>query len=148
MRPVLLGMNNPHSDDPGDVLSPSFPGSAGCRLYQMVREVDSTVSEAEYLERLDRRNLIAEGCWSRNRARAASQAMLDSLVSRRVVLLGTALPSALGMRYLGQWYEWRDDGHMTWCVAPHPSGLNRVYNDVEYRHKTGRLLVDLIRSTT
>lgn len=146
MRPVVLGMNNPHSDSLDDVLSPRFPGSAGCRLYQMVREVDSTVSEAEYLERLDRRNIITEGCWSKQRAKLASSAMLDSLRGRRVVLLGTALPSVLGLRHAGRWYEWYEAG-MTWCVAPHPSGLNRVYNDVEYRHRTGRLLVDLIRGT-
>jgi hypothetical protein len=147
VRPVVLGMNNPHSVELDDVLSPRFPGSAGCRLYQMVREVDTTVSEADYHEQLDRRNLITEGCWSKDRAKLASSAMLESLQGRRVVMLGTALPSVLGLRHLGKWYEWcvDHDRYMKWCVAPHPSGLNRIYNEVEYRNKTGRLLVDLIR---
>jgi hypothetical protein len=145
MRPVVLGMNNPHSDDPQDVLSPRFPGSAGCRLYQMVRDVDPTVSEADYLAYLDRRNLVTDGDWSRCRAAKSGAFMVESLVGLNVVMLGTLVPPALKLRYSGAWYEWTTTHTgMRYCVVPHPSGLNRIYNDVAYRQRTGGLLVDLI----
>lgn len=148
MRPVVLGMNNPHSDDPQDVLSPRFPGSAGCRLYQMVRDVDPTLSEADYLTYLDRQNLVTDGDWSRGRALESGAFMVESLVGLDVVMLGTLVPPALKLRYHGAWYEWTTTHTgMRYCVVPHPSGLNRVYNDASYRYKTGKLLADLIRDT-
>lgn len=143
MRPVVLGMNNPHSDDPQDVLSPRFPGSAGCRLYQMVRDVDPTLSEADYLTYLDRRNLMAGDKWCPSVAKVMSSDLRASLSGRRVVMLGTLVPPALGFRHDGQWYNWRE-ADLTYCVVPHPSGLSRVYNDPEYRKRTGRLLAELI----
>jgi len=145
MRPVVLGMNNPHSDVPQDVLSPRFPGSAGCRLYQMVRDVDPTLSEADYLAYLDRRNLVTDGDWSRGRAAESGAFMVESLVGLNVVMLGTLVPPALKLCYGGAWYEWTTTHTgMRYCVVPHPSGLNRIYNDVTYRQRTGGLLVDLI----
>lgn len=146
MRPVVLGMNNPHSDDPQHVLSPRFPGSAGCRLYQMVRDVDPTLSEADYLDCLDRRNLVTDGDWSRGRAAEAGAAMAESLHGLDVVMLGTLVPPALKLRHSGAWYEWTTTHTgMRYCVVPHPSGLNRIYNDLTYRARTGLLLADLIR---
>jgi hypothetical protein len=146
LRPVLLGMNNPHSSDPRDVLSPRFPGSAGCRLYQMVRDVDPTLSENDYLAYLDRRNLVTDGDWSRGRAAEAGMTMVESLVGLNVVMLGTLVPPALGLRYNSAWYEWTTTHTgLRYCVAPHPSGLNRIYNEVSYRQRTGKLLADLIR---
>lgn len=138
-------MNNPHSDDPDDALSPSFRGSAGCRLYQMIRESDPTVSEADYMANLDRRNLVTEGCWTRGDALANGERMLASLQGRWVVMLGSLVPSTLGLKHGGKWYQWHDGKGLTFCVVPHPSGLNRLYNDAGYRRQTGSLLVSLIR---
>lgn len=145
MRPVVLGMNNPHSDDPEDALSPTFRGSAGRRLYQMIRESDPTVSEADYLCCLDRRNLVSEGDWSNAHARVFATDMVTSLQGRWVVMLGSLVPSALGLKHDGKWYQWHDGKGLTFCVVPHPSGLNRLYNDAGYRRQTGTLLVSLIR---
>lgn len=66
-------------------------------------------------------------------AREAARELIPDMDGRRVVLLGSRLPRAL---YLEESpFEWRDVDvtesgfHMRYAVIPHPSGLNRVYND-------------------
>lgn len=83
-------------------------------------------------------------------AREAAAELLPELDGRRVVVLGTRLPAALGLRWPAPMFEWhhfpwlspsqallREQGlavgvgdvEFEYAVIPHPSGLNRAYND-------------------
>lgn len=139
-------MCNPHSDDPAMALHPSaFPGSAGSRLFKMVRDVDHTVSEAAYLERLELRNLVLEPEWSRARAAVEARVTSDYLKGRVVVVLGSTLPPLLGWTRGFKWYVWQLWETTAYVVVPHPSGLSRVYNESSYRVQTGQLLARLVK---
>lgn len=150
MRAVLLGMNNPHGRDVERALHPLIAGSAGAILYAMVVAEAAHRGEPmtlqEYLQGVDRDNLLQSEDWSRVAARQAASDKINRLRGRRVVVLGSTLPSCLGLRtWDGRWYVCRDEANLTYSVVPHPSGLNRVYNDPSYRQRTGAHVLDLIR---
>lgn len=83
-------------------------------------------------------------------ARAAAAELEAELDGRRVVLLGSRLPAALSLPWPAPMFEWytsprriptntlpMEDGEhvlrlgteFEYAVIPHPSGLNRTYND-------------------
>lgn len=118
---------------------PLFPwpyeSSAG-RLMAM-----SKLSPAQYLGGLYRRNLVDDQRWlgsaARNRARELLTALFDHSRKLRVVLLGLKVADAFGVR--GEfWSPTRLDSRQRVVVVPHPSGLNRMYNDATNRRLTGR----------
>lgn len=126
-RPVLLGMNNPVSSNPDHALYPHPPGCAGYNLQQM-----SGLSRSEYLRLFDRQNLISGRAWNEAEARAARPELRERLAGRTVVLLGSPVNSAMRAgtdHELAPIFVWRPDGHGGWMAkVPHPSGLNRQYN--------------------
>lgn len=141
-RPLLLGMNNPLSDDPEFDLYPYPAGSAGYRLWRLLPE---GTSRAQYLAAFDRRNLLRAREWSAAEARRAAQALLPDLVGRLVVVLGTEVRSALGLpkvEPLSINESWLpgSPAQLRWVALPHPSGRNLWYNNEANRLRASDLL--------
>lgn len=143
---VVVGEMNPLSADPALALWTQPPGCSGSRLWQMAN-ARTDISETEWLEMTDRRNLCT-GRWDPAVATASALAMAPELRDRTVILLGSyvyakfrRIEDKMMDRSSGgvAWWSTRD-----WVNIPHPSGLNRWYNDVVCRASVEILLADLI----
>jgi hypothetical protein len=147
MRPVLLGIDNPHSKDPDDALSVYPVGASGYRLWLMIKEAANRAgrdfSEGDYMNGFDRRNLFSSENYSQGKL--VRVRVFSSLARREVVMLGTKVPTALGFKHTGFDLKPRDGGMFRYYVVPHPSGLCREYNDPEMRVRVGNLLLKLLR---
>lgn len=144
MKPILLGMNNPHSADPAHALYPSPEGCSGHRLWKMIYEA-SAMTRAEYVRLFDRRNLC-QGSWNARAAPALGDEFRKSLVpGTRVVVLGQKVWRALGLNMTTVRPRTRvRDSKFSFYYLPHPSGLNQYYNDAMNRWWAGRFLADLV----
>lgn len=150
MKPVLLGLNNPHSTDPAEALGVEPKGASGYRLWSMlatealVREPPFTVSASDYEEGFDRYNLLDQEVFRHNDFTIERyQFIMDRLEGRTVVMCGTNVPRALDLPHTGFHLEPRNTSLFTYFIIPHPSGLCREYNDPEMRAKVGKLLLAL-----
>ncbi len=156
MKPVLLGMNNPHSTDPARALGVTPNNASGHRLWSMLaisamcREPPMVVQPHEYEESFDRYNLLDEEVFDPSKFTIEREKfILDKLASRVVVMCGTNVPRALRLEYTG--FNLKPtpaiipgiEKSFTYYVIPHPSGLCREYNDPEMRSKVGKLLLML-----
>lgn len=130
MKPLLLGMNNPLSDDPEFDLYPYPDGATGHRLWKLLPE---GTTRAQYLAAFERRNLVRGREWSLAQARRAAQDLLPELAGRTVVVLGTEVRSALDLPKVEPLSVRRTpiagSDFMTWIAFPHPSGRNLWYNN-------------------
>lgn len=126
-RVLLVGEFNPHRDDPAYALHTSTPaGSRLCGIFGM--------EEREYLARFDRANLCRFR-WSRVRARIEAQRLLHCESDwERVVLLGCKVSVAFRVEY----EPLTRSG--VFLVLPHPSGLNRLWNDSTLVERTREFL--------
>lgn len=147
MRPLLIGQAPPPSYDPA-THSPLYPvpeHATGGRLAAL-----AGLSAHEYLATFQRINLLREfpgrrrhPCgtrrdhWPRAEARSAAEAIAPLLGDRTVVLLGRNVARAFGLEG-AEFHVWRTvhvpyppDQPVLFSAAcvPHPSGLNRWYND-------------------
>jgi len=105
----------------------------------------------EYLRAFDRTNL-AKGLPPRagkgrkfpmaTARKAARRILLDD---RRpgIVVLGKRAARAFGLTD-PRWFEWTDALGQRVVVIPHPSGVNRYYNDEENRALTRRFFEELV----
>lgn len=141
-RPVLIGMNNPHSARPEAALLPHPRGVAGWRLWRMVSDV-SGIGRADYVRMTDRRNLLDSRDWDPVAARPRAAALWDELQGRRVVVLGGSVRAALWLSSTTP-ASWRTDRGVDWAYLPHPSGLCRDYNDPLLRLVAGLLIEEEI----
>lgn len=131
-RPVLVGMNNPYGTDPRYALYPLPRRATGHRLYEMLCDAVPEATMRDYVDRFDRRNLLF-GAWSDARAGESAPALWRSLAGRRVCVLGAKLRDLLPVSPpngwpLGLWLT-EYPGATSYAWLPHPSGLNRAYND-------------------
>ena len=141
MNPVLIGMNNPLSQRPEYALWPDPPGCTGHRIWQMLAS-RTGASTHDYIRSFDRRNLVV-GQWDRKAAQAEARRLMASgeLRGRIVVLLGDKVREAFRLdKYLI--HPQLVDGVM-FRQLPHPSGLNRWYNEPVNVSMAGMLLADL-----
>jgi hypothetical protein len=132
-RPILVGESNPYPCSP---LAPDFPNSSGARLLRMINEV-ATMYPSEYEHAFDRRNLCRRQ-WSDKVAE--DQAVKIHRTLRHgdvVVVLGHKVRRAMR---LPRDLKRKIIGGVTFYWVPHPSGLNRIYNDPGTRRRVGRLL--------
>lgn len=159
-KPILIG-EAPEKDARSDCpLYPYPPQSSGGKLYSM----SPFTNRKAFIKSCYRLNLLAEypgdgdklWTWPKERARHCAMNLKGSgLVSdRRVVLVGAKVASAFDLP-LGfgpdtinvlQWYEWPFGGYskdFTVAIMPHPSGLNRWYNDPVNRMRTEEFLREL-----
>lgn len=131
-RPVLLGMNNPLSAAAEHAFWPDPAGCSGHRLWQMLAG-RMNVSKADFIRRFDRRNVLNTTEWNLPAALAAAPQIWAKLAGRRVVVLGLRAREALGLSCEVGVLEWAVTEDVLWCVAPHPSGRSRYYNDPRAR---------------
>lgn len=124
MKPLIIGEA---PSKRGDSVTPCG-GRIGRRLAACF-----AIPYDDYLERFERINLLgaypgADGKGAKFEAREAAQAA-DALTLRgRVVLvLGQRAAKALGLR--AEYCTWQDHRGGLCAVIPHPSGINRWYND-------------------
>lgn len=145
MKPLLLGMCNPLSDDPEFDLYPYPEGSAGWRLWKMMPE---GMRRGQYLDMFERRNLLRERAWDQKRAREAAQVLLPELDGRVVVVLGTQVRAALGLPLTEPLRRvkcaYADSFVFEWIAFPHPSGRSRWFNQPENMARARDVLQSLV----
>jgi len=153
-RPVLLGMNNPLSGAAHHALYPHPPGCTGHRIFEMLRERVPELTRRGYQDAFDRRNVLEGRQWSLAAAREAAQPLWSALERRTVVCLGLPVLSAWRLPAVPPlvWQYPQHDilsgmGPERWCLMPHPSGLNRWYNDPAHRLAAAMRLEQLYRES-
>ena len=132
---IIIGMDNPQGNDP---LSTVPVGGTGHRLWQLAA-ARTGITEEEWLLRIDRRNLCA-GKWSPAEAQIAADAMRSELEGQVVIALGMEVSACLGLS--GAVLTWHPTE--SWVRIPHPSGLNRWYNDPAHEAAVQILLEDIL----
>lgn len=147
-KPLLIGMNNPISDDPAHALYPVPKGSAGHRLWQMMPE--GTTRKA-YIEAFDRVNLLPGREWDPALAKEIGPSFWISLADRpgMIVVLGKSVREALGLPPAEACIPMASiQGGRTWnwVAVPHPSGMNRWYNYPKNVALVRGLLADLMKA--
>jgi len=117
----IVGIDNPHSSDPGTALSPSGNGaSAGGRLFEM-----SGMSLKDYLAAFKRVNFIDCPFFSKGDV---------------VVVLGKTVWGGLGLPSTTRWWTSSDRQGVKYILVPHPSGKSLAYNDSNNRAALQTLL--------
>ncbi len=148
-KPLLVGMNNPQGNR---ALVPYPVGCTGYRIYEMLHRTTGCF-RIDYMTTFDRINVLNDQRWSAAAARANREAILTQMEGRTAVLMGRAVPAALGLpptlwdgphRLGAAVYD--VDRRWTLYYLPHPSGLNRWYNDIANRDAAASLLTELYTS--
>lgn len=135
MRPLLVGEANPYGADPYFALYPLPEHASGGRLARILG-----LGEKRYLDAFDRRNLCPTE-WSMRVARAEA-ALIMAAPARPVVLLGAKVARAFGLPYR----PFTRSAHL--FLLPHPSGLNRIWNEPGSVHRARELLAPLLEVRT
>lgn len=143
MKPILVGMVNPHTMRPEMALAPVKPGTAGMRLYLVMKERVPHVSRHDYMRRFERVNLCYGG-WDDVKARQAADLLKKKWSNRLVVLLGSPVREAFGLPF-PRGVEPIVVGTNTYFCLPHPSGRCRWYNDEVNRARAADLMTQLYR---
>lgn len=145
-RPVLIGMNNPVSAAPEHALFPYPPGCTGHRIYEMLQERVPDVTRRQYLDAFDRRNVVSAKVFDKKLAREGAAKLEQEFwgSGRTIVLLGNDTVAAFG--HPRSLVHPQVIAGATWRQIPHPSGLNRWYNDPENRKLVSMLLEDLFNA--
>lgn len=128
VRPVLIGMNNPiHPRRP---LWPSPAGCTGHRVLALLQRQRPDVTEEQYLEAFDRRNLLYEREWDKDKAVRGAERLIKELrnTRRKILVLGETARKLLEIPERarlteGWWYG------CAWRAIPHPSGRCHWYNE-------------------
>ena len=142
-RVALIGMNNPLSEDPRHALFPHPPGCTGWRIWQMLR-ARTGATKTDYLRAFHRYNLGNERHWHREKAEAYWKILEPTLTENfdTIVLLGAAVRQAADI-LVSNLYVTR-----ALIALPHPSGLNRWYNDDRNRQIVEIILEELYVEAT
>jgi hypothetical protein len=124
MKPLLIGELNPYGDDDHFALYPRPERASGHRLCTLVMGL----REHDCLERFDRANLCYRK-WSLPAARERAKTLLSDPGRSRIVLLGAKVCKAVGFDYVPfTTFKWIGVDRVT-VTLPHPSGLNRTWNE-------------------
>lgn len=147
-KALLIGEMNPYGSNPRHALFHLPERATGHRLQDRILQV----SAYDYYRNYDRMNLCV-GKWSIKDARlVASIVRKRYFESRVIVLLGAKVCSAFGLEYEPfAVYRRRTSYHPVWwasgapwprtyVVIPHPSGLNRLWNDKKMYDRARRVL--------
>ena len=138
---LLVGYCPSHSGSPERPLD--GPGT-GHRLAKLCG-----LSHKDYLEKFDRVNLHYDTPVKRDRltrevGSVSADAMMRRNKGRRIVLLGDEVRVAFGYAKdsIAEWVV-LDDGTRV-SYIPHPSGLNRWYNETDNTRRVEKFLRELI----
>jgi len=159
MKPLLVGLDNPHGTSHLQALLPVPKGCTGDRLRKMIAEYRKPFTVSDYMKSFDRINLYphfraASGKGAFKFDRAMAQWLLVYVIDRGyddVFLLGNRVQAAMS-HHVGLTCEdletteyTRPDGStMRFHCFPHPSGRNTKYNDREFRMEAARCLTYFI----
>lgn len=143
MRPLLIGQA-PAKYSEG---LPALCGHSGRHLASL-----AGLPPAAFMAAVETRNLLSHfpgaaagggDLFPRRAARAAAERMEAELVGRRVLFVGAGVASVFG--HLGTpplaWH--RGDGYR-FAVIPHPSTVNRWWNDYANRRRAARFLREVL----
>ncbi len=158
---LLVGLDNPRSDDPSNALFPLPKESSGGRLVSLIQERESWYTARHYLRDYFRTNLYptrrapeGKGTIKADRdAFAFLRHYVEVLDAEDIVLFGSRTVAAFNSLY---------DEDLDWCgsrvinegrirrfwALPHPSGRNRWYNDSDNREAASKLLAYLSTSAS
>lgn len=146
-------MNNPQGNEP---LFPDPPGCSGWRLWQMLRDASfrgdgGSITSQEYLAAFDRINLCPTSRWDRAAAKRMAPTVLELMRGRGTLLLGRTVTQCLGFGsppwMFANALTVNDKTDGFWISVPHPSGMTREYNAVEFRRKVGGILFALYQKS-
>lgn len=109
----------------------------------------------QYERLFERRNLL--GSWPgrssaggdsfpQSEAKHAAQAILPSLAGRRVVLLGSGVARAFGFSAKTTRFRWVERDGATFALSPHPSQVNRWWNNPRNRAEAARFFGSILTS--
>jgi hypothetical protein len=159
MKPIVVGMINPYSDNPEHALVPYPERSAGHRLWRMLHQLELPAGpqslragsdKNSYMHAFDRRNLFLNRVPTTAAMRRVIAKGMVSTFPRgsTVILLGadvlecfaTVLSAPLKKILI---HPQVIDG-ITWRWLPHPSGRSTTYNDPVMRMLAGTLLADVL----
>lgn len=120
-RVVLVGELNPYGGDPRHALYDEPERASGGRLRRLVLGLPRRL----YLdpELIERGNLCT-GRWSAPAARARAARVVEERPESVIVMLGRRVAAAFGRESMDAATR---DGRFV--AIPHPSGLNRAWND-------------------
>lgn len=130
-KPLLVGEDNPYSDNPHMVLYPHPPNSAGGRL--CLRVLGMTMRE--YLGTFDRANLTEfrrDEMWMRTLHLRSSVFLLGAKVCRHF-----RVPYA-------PWSSHEHEGRKVIHVLPHPSGRCRTWNEAAAIPMTRQFVTNIL----
>lgn len=146
-RPLLIGMNNPVSTQPGFELYPLPANCTGHRLWTMLN-ARTGATKGQYLEAFERRNLVRGIDYDKTRAKARAHEISMELdgSGRTIILLGQDVRAAFGHPRL--LVHPQVIGGCTWRQLPHPSGRNIWYNDPENVRVAELLMEELYAAAT
>lgn len=133
MRPVIVGMCHPSSDDPDDVLELRTSNASGERLWKMMREA-VPITKADFRRRFEFVNVSPSGSFKMDSATADK---VKKMIGKRpAIVLGRQTWMAL--RLTTNVAMFSRSGN--WHLIGHPSGRNLLYNDPENRRAAGKIL--------
>lgn len=137
---MLVGESNPY---PGtQALAPVNSSCTGYRIWAMINSV-APLTHEEYTAAFDRLNLCAGGWSSVEAVEVARDIKSSAEPGSTVVLLGQRVSHLFGMKGTNPSIL----GGVRYFEIPHPSGLNRYYNDKVLRREVAVFLASLYRET-
>lgn len=143
-RLTFVGEVNPHHVDPRWALHPEPPYASGGQLCKILR-----LDPDAYLALYSRANLCT-GAWGAALASERARTLLNDR-PRALVLLGRKVERAFFGRRGGPGYflcaEVPESGVRA-LVLPHPSGLNRMWNDGRSRGRALRAFRRLVKEVS
>lgn len=121
-KPLIVGEANPYGGDPAMALYPLPERASGDRLCTLVMGLN----RARYLSMFDRVNLCPER-WSAPVARENAR-LICAGAHDTVVLLGSKVAGAFGLEFNPFTSGRLAKSDHQYVLLPHPSGLNRIWN--------------------
>lgn len=136
---VIVGMNSTSTDN---ALVPDKPNSSAQRMINIVNEFFPGSMDHKRWLKFDRKNVLTYPVWDLKRAKKSAVELRPYLEDKNVLILGRETMRALGLFYRSSNIGWWQRGPkgMHFCNMPHPSGLNRYYNDPDMRKKLADIL--------
>jgi hypothetical protein len=125
----------------GHALLPSKDGRSGSAADRLLRI--SKMTRAEFLAGFERVNVLANGSWHRQSAKAAGQELRDKLARRHitVLVLGRGAWRALGLPGATPFFGSVELGKARLTLLPHPSGRNLLLNGRRVRTRVAGMIL-------
>ena len=126
--------------------SPLFPLPKSASGFRLKELMGLSLTQYTVLRRV---NLIAKpmhGKWDKELAAWTAKGLLGGGLLRdsRCILLGQKVKEAFSLLSMED-FTWTRYDHIQVASIPHPSGLNRVWNDPEVKAKAERFFSELVQ---